>query len=161
MDIWGRIKKLSIKQLWQLSITFLKRPHYILPTIRATKETMIICDKRFGRDHHLSNQANAFRHALWNFLICQKTRKLTKNNQKSIIWAKKVTVLYEKVTKNAILDEAMDLHNNAIGRKLFLDKKEGKTTEIVAFLTKKMEKAVKIDQIEEINNIENELVYIQ
>ena len=75
----------------------------------------------FGSRHHKSNKANAFRHALWNVLICQKTLKKTNNREKSVIWTKKVTDLYEKVTQNEFLDQLMDLHNNEIGRTLFLD----------------------------------------
>lgn len=39
---------------------------------------MVICDDLFDRSHHKSNKANAFRHALWNILICQKNQKQRK-----------------------------------------------------------------------------------
>jgi hypothetical protein len=75
-------------------------------------------------------------------------------------WAKNVTKLYEKVTKNENLEAVMDMHNNAIGQKLFLDKKWNKSTEIEQILLQMMEKAIKIDKIEEIIKYKNHLVYI-
>lgn len=131
-----------------------------MPTIRATQETMKICDDLFDNTHHKSNKSNAFRHALWNYLICQKTLKITKIDQKAIIWTQKVTKTYEKATNNALLDKAMDLHNNNIGRSTFLDNNALKTNDIIHILTEMMQKAAKIDEISEIQNIENQLVYI-
>lgn len=132
-----------------------------MPTIRATQETMKICDDLFESAHHKSNKSNAFRHALWNYLICQKTLKVTKIDQKAIIWTEKVTKTYEKVTNNDPFDEAMDLHNNEIGRRKFLDDNALKTREIIHILTEMIQKARKIAQISEIENIENQLVYIK
>ena len=137
MKIWARIKKLSIPQLWHLSVLFLKHPLLIVPTLKATKETFKICNALFENEHHKSNKANAFRHALWNVLICQKSMKWHKNKQKSVFWAQKVTDLYEKVTQNEILDEAMDLHNNTIGRICFLNFLDQNKAEMVTFLQEK------------------------
>ncbi len=100
----------------------LRRPLLVYPTWKATKQTLEICDSIYGKAHHKNGKANAFRHALWNVLICQKTLKITKNKDKSAFWAQKVTHLHEKLTKNEILDTAMDLHNNAVGdRTVFRD----------------------------------------
>ncbi len=151
---------MSLGQLFRLSLLFISRPLLIVPTLQATKHTMKICDSLYGTTHHKSNKANAFRHALWNFLICQKTIKIVKNSAKSIIWTQKVTNLYEKVTKNEILDEIMDLHNNAIGRNVFLFKKEQNEAEIVDFLQEMLKNAKKITKINEIPTTENQLVYI-
>jgi hypothetical protein len=68
--------------------------------------------------------------------------------------------MYEKVTKNEFLEEAMDLHNNDIGRKLFLTVSVRKSTKKDHILLKMMQKAVKIDKIEELVGLENKLVYI-
>ncbi len=151
---------MSLGQFFRLSLLFIGRPLLIVPTLQATKRTMKICDSLYGITHHKSNKANAFRHALWNFLICQKTTKIVKNSAKSIIWTQKVTNLYEKVTKNEILDEIMDLHNNAIGRNVFLLKKEQNEVEIVDFLQEMLKNAKKITKINEIPTTENQLVYI-
>lgn len=161
MKIWSRIKLLSLKQLFRLSIAFIQKPLFIRPTLKATNETMIICNSLFGKSHHLSNSTNAFRHALWNILICQKTLKRTQNRDKSVIWAEKITNLYENITKNNILDKAMDLHNNKVGRFVFLSTFEIKTPEILILLQEMAQNALKINNIDQIENSAYNLVYIE
>ncbi|WP_297692547.1 hypothetical protein [uncultured Eudoraea sp.] len=151
---------MSLKQLFHFGILFAKNPLLIAPTIKASKRTIAICDLRFGSLHHSHRKENAFRHALWNWQICEYCRNSVKNDQKTAKWAKYVTKMYENVTKNENVEAAMDLHNNAIGRKLFLDEKWTKSTEIEQILLKMMEKAIKIDKIEELINLKDQLVYI-
>ncbi|MDC8002437.1 hypothetical protein POV27_00100 [Aureisphaera galaxeae] len=139
---------------------FLTHPLLIWPTWIATKRTFSICNELYGKSHHKSNKANAFRHAFWNLLICQKTLKKTKNAKKSADFTQKVTDLYEKATKNEEMDQAMDFHNNAIGRSLFLDFFDQNESELVNLVQKKAEKAQKVAKFEEIEQYKNELVYI-
>lgn len=160
MNLWNRIRKLSLSQLWKLSGLFLKHPLFILPTLRATKKTFTLCNEIFGNAHHKSNKANAFRHALWNSLICHETLKISKNEEKSVNWTQKVTDLYEKITQNEILDEAMDLHNNEIGRKIFLQNATQTETEIINLLQKMAKNAQKVSKNEEITQCKDKLVYI-
>jgi hypothetical protein len=160
MNIWRRIWKMNGVQLFRFGILFLKNPLLISPTIRASKTTMKVCDELFGKLHHTNRKENAFRHALWNLEICQYCQKKLKNEQKTVNWAQKVTNLYEKVTQNDTLAQEMDLHNNAIGRKLFLSHFSQKTDKMIDFLLEMMQNAVKITQIDEINTNEDELVYI-
>tara|TARA_R100000935_G_scaffold36196_1_gene57008 strand:- start:114353 stop:114841 length:489 start_codon:yes stop_codon:yes gene_type:complete len=158
--IWARIRKLSVPQLWHLSVVFLKHPLLILPTLQATKQTFKVCNERFGNEHHKSNKANAFRHALWNVLICQKSIKWLKNKQKSVFWAQKVTDLYENVTQNEVLDEAMDLHNNTVGRICFLNFLNQNEAEMILFLQKKTENAKKVEKIDDFKKYQSQLVYL-
>ena len=160
MNYWKRIKQLGIKQLVKLSLLFLSRPLLIGPTIRATKQTMKICDALYGAAHHQPNKANAFRHALWNILIGQKSLYFTKNQSKSIYWAQKVTVLYEKVTNNSQMDEAMDLHNNRLGQEWFLEVFDEKKEKIIDFLHEKLKNARKVTKIEDIDTHPTELIYL-
>jgi hypothetical protein len=157
MNIWGRIRQMSFGQLFRLGILFLKHPLLILPTLRASRKTFEICNRRFGLSHHGHGIENAFRHALWNILICQNSIKMTKNRQKSVIWAKKVTDLYEKVTKTDLLNRSMDLHNNAIGRKLFL---ESNSADLEQKLVEMMRNGRIIDQNMQFSSFGKELVYI-
>src|SRR5690606_39321256 len=69
---WRIIKELDFKQLFGLFWLFLQNPLFAIPTVLATKECMEIAYKEYGSKHHLSNPANAFRHALWVILIIQK-----------------------------------------------------------------------------------------
>ena len=91
MNLWKGIQRLSIKQLFRLTIVLLQRPLLIRPTWKATRQTMEICDSLYKGAHHKNGKANAFRHALWNILICQNIFKMSKNQEKSVIWAKKMT----------------------------------------------------------------------
>ena len=160
MHIWKRIRGLSIQQLFQLGILLLKNPLKIIPTLQATKRTFAICNQLFAAKHNAANQANAFRHALWNALLCKKVHKLTHNKQKSVFWAQKVTDLYEKVTQNDTLDKAMDLHNNSCGRIYFFNNLSVNEQELVDFIQKKAKKAKKIAISEEIIDTPTQLVYL-
>ncbi len=131
-----------------------------MPTLKATKQTFQICDELFGNEHHKSNKANAFRHALWNVLICQKSFKRLKNKQKSVFWAQKVTDLYEKVTQNKQMDEAMDLHNNIVGRICFLNFLNKNEAEMITFLQNKAKNAKKVENLEDLEKNFNQLVYL-
>ncbi len=122
---------------------------------------MQICDELYGKTHHKSNKANAFRHALWNVLICRNALSVTKNKQKSVFWAQKVGDLYEKVTQNEQLDEAMDLHNNTVGRISFLNLLDKNQEEIIDALTLKMKGGKKVNTIQEMKSWQNELVYLE
>ena len=160
MNILKRIQQLSVPQLFQLTAAFMKKPLYLIPTLQATKETMKVCNSLFGKSHHKSNKANAFRHALWNFLIAEETMKISKNESKAVAWTLKITNLYEIVTQNDILDQEMDLHNNEIGRRVFLKQNSSKREEIVSFLQKMSQNAKKITNIDEIEDHKDRLVYI-
>ena len=129
--------------------------------MRATKRTFEICNQHFGNLHHQNNAANAFRHTLWNILICKYSLKNTKNKQKSVFWAQKVGDLYEKATQNKPLDEAMDLHNNAVGRIYFLNLLDKNEEEIIDYTLKKMKSSKKTTTIEEMKRFYNEMIFIE
>ena len=141
----------------------MKNPMYIIPTIIATKKCMDIAQKEYGNSHHLSNKANAFRHALWVILIIQKCLKCKKNEEKAKLWAENFTNWHERFSPNEAMEREMDLHNNKMGIVFFDDMKDKSEVEIISFLKRKASEAVKIStmkEIENIENIENKLVYI-
>lgn len=160
MKIWSRIGELKFSKLWRLAGIGLRNPLLIWPTHSATIRTIQICDRLFGDAHHADNSANAFRHTLWNILICKYTIKVLKTTEKSIAWADKTTSLHEQLMPNEPLEMEMDLHNNEVGRKFFRELKNSSEEEIIEFLSKKAEKAVKIKTVEETKNLNNTLVYI-
>ncbi|WP_298542405.1 hypothetical protein [uncultured Aquimarina sp.] len=160
MKIRNIIRRFSFRQLFRLSGLLLQNPLYIIPTLRATKMTMTICDSLYGNTHHNNGKANAFRHALWNVLICQKTYIQSKNEKKSIIWAEKITDLHEKLAPNKAIAEAMDLHNNRLGRMYFKTLKTASEEETVAFLKEKTTNANLIKDIREIKEFRDDLIYL-
>ncbi len=160
MRIWSVLRRLSLREVLQLTSVMLQNPLCIIPTLKATKQTLNICNTIYENTHHKHGKANAFRHALWNVLICQKTVYFTKNDEKSIIWAQKVTDLHEKLAPNESLEEAMDLHNNKIGRSCFITLKSSSEEEIITFLKKTTQNAKEITEIKDILDHQNNLVYL-
>lgn len=157
---WRIIKTLDFEQLFRLLWLFLKNPIFAFPTVFATRRCMNIAQKEYGSRHHLSNPANAFRHALWVILIVQKCLKWKNNEEKAAFWAKKFTDWHEKFSPNEALEHAMDLHNNKMGIVFFEEIKNYNETEIISFLKKKASEAVKIETVGEIEKLGNNLVYI-
>ncbi|WP_373693808.1 DUF6973 domain-containing protein [Aequorivita flava] len=140
---------------------FLKNPLYAFPTIFATKRCMNIAYKEYGSRHHLSNKANAFRHALWVTLIIKKCLKWRNNEEMAKAWAKEFTDWHEKFSPNKALAKAMDLHNNRVGILYFESIKNKNEAEIVSFLKQKASEAIKISTVKNLEQLENNLVYIE
>lgn len=159
MAIWTKIKHLNLKQAFILGKTFLFRPGLFFPTYRATKKTIQVCDRLFGKAHHKNNKTNAFRHALWNFMIAEESLPQVKEKNKALAWAKEITDLHEKLSPNPELPQAMDLHNNKVGRTLF--QQEITSEDIIEKLREMMKEAKQINQTEQVSKHENRLVYIE
>lgn len=160
MKFWGVILKLKIRELITLSGIFIFSPLYFWPTVRATMNTLKNCNVRYGDTHHSNDRTNAYRHALWNLLICEEIFRLTGSIEKSMTWAHKITDLHEELSPNAALEKAMDLHNNRMGRELFWESITEKINS-TRLLDQKMGEAALVKSIENIGNAEKELVYIE
>lgn len=158
MAIWARIKRLNFKETFILLQLFLPNPFYIFPTYQATRETMKLCDRLFGKKHYQDNRENAFRHAYWNFLIAKKVFSSNNSVEKSLIWAKKITDLHERLAPNKALAQAMDFHNNQVGRNLFSNNPEENAVEKLQNL---MNSAVKIKKPDISTLDKNQLVFIE
>lgn len=160
MTIGSLIKRLNVRQLFKLIGLGLQKPLYIIPTFIATKKTLVICDSLYGREHHFHGKANAFRHCLWNVLICKRVLKVSGDATKSQYWAKKITDLHEKLAPNEPLEQAMDLHNNQLGRFYFKKLKNATEDLTVAFLQEQMNNAKCIHKAEQIEVFKDSMVYI-
>lgn len=160
MAIGKRITSLNFKELVVLSGIFLRHPLYLFPTYRATNRTVKISNRLYGQLHHKDNRTNAFRHALWNYLICKYCLSIAGSMEKAVNWSKKITDLHERLSPNAGLAKAMDLHNNRIGRELFLNS-FGKYEDVVPLLVQKTNEAVKVRIVREIEEVREKLVYIE
>ncbi|MDT0689678.1 hypothetical protein RM549_07765 [Salegentibacter sp. F188] len=160
MAILARLRKMDFRETWLLAKMSVSRPRFAFATYKATKETLKICNELFGERHHKNGKANAARHALWNYIICEKCYKISGSSEKSAIWSKKVTDLHEKLAPNDKLAREMDLHNNEIGRKLF-KKSEGSKMPIIDLLKEMMQEAIQIEKTEELRDAANNLVFIE
>lgn len=75
-------------------------------------------------------------------------------------WSKKITDLHERLSPNNDLAKAMDLHNNNVGRELFLNL-FGKEKEFLLVLQEMTKEAVKVASIAQIEEKEKKLVFIE
>lgn len=160
MSFWKLIKGIRFKQFIVLFTFFLKRPVFMFATMKATSRTLKIVQEKFPDIHGNDNRANAFRHALWNYLIAVTCLKSGRNINAIISWTKEITDWHEEFSPNNPLARAMDLHNNHIGRKLFQEHKSITEEEIITVLELKLMEAVQIDSCEDIENDLTNLVFI-
>lgn len=162
MLVWRIWSSLDIPAFWKLLKVSFSNLTFILPTIQATNKCLKITEKEFGSKHHKNNYSNAFRHALWNYLIIIKAIGWGNSEKKSLIWAKKITNFHETLFKNNPLEKAMDDHNNAVGRYFFLRTKELTEEQKIKALKKLAYSSARISLISELKSITLEqLVHLE
>lgn len=154
------LRRLDFTKLWQLLGFAVRRPLAMIQTFKATRECMRMCDAAYGRSHHLHNRANAVRHALWNFLIAQRVTRSKDKVEDALAWTEKITSWHEEFSVNMNAEKAMDLHNNKIGRNLFVTLPTKTATYVMGYLQELATKAVQINSPEDISISENRLVFI-
>ena len=161
MTIWNIIRRLKFGQLRHLFFLILKYPIFMYPTLKATANSYNITKKEYPKTHHLTGNGNAFRHALWNILICYECLKWKNNKIKVMAWAQIITDKHEELSPNKPLAKAMDLHNNTEGRNLFEQSDFTTINDIIEVLREKLLHSKKITSIAEMDNFTNEFVYIE
>ncbi len=160
MKKMGFLKLINKGNAWSFLILFARHPFNLIPTILATYQCVKISNEHYGRLHHKNNATNAFRHALWNFLIAKKCSKWRRNTRKAIRFAEKITNWHEEFSPNEPLEKEMDLHNNLIGRKLFIISEELPLDEVIVRLKNKVENSKRIENVEDLEKYSNDLVHI-
>lgn len=115
-ELWGIIKRARPSQLLELVTLCLSNALMVRPTYRATKQAIELADIHFGFSHRKNTPANAFRHGIWNWLIAKECSRRTTDVEKVLNWTEKITAMHEKILPGSALANAMDLHNNAVGR---------------------------------------------
>ena len=76
-------------------------------------------------------------------------------------WAKKITDWHEDFSPNHLLAKQMDYHNNAVGRKLFLEQGTIFDENIISILTKMTADSIKVVSLEELKKVpENRMTHI-
>lgn len=146
---------------WEATKVFLSHPFFGPPTVWATIESIMIAEENFEDDPDKNGPANAYRHALWNLLIVHYCSKIS-NREKALKWAKEITDLHEKLFPNKDFDREMDLHNNTVGRQLYLDTitiGSRKKKDFISRLNQKSETAIALTDEKEFVNYTGELVY--
>lgn len=161
MNKMGFLKLINKGNAWSFIILFIRHPFNLIPTFLATYQCVKISDEHYGTLHHENNATNAFRHALWNFLIAKKCSSWRRNKGKAIRFAQKITDWHEEFSPNEPLEKEMDLHNNRVGRKLFIQENEDSVDIFVNMLKEKVENSILITKIEDVKNNYNNLVHIK
>lgn len=161
MSFWKIIKGIRIRQLISLIGFTLKHPLFMFATAKATSKTLKIVQQKFPDIHGKDNKANAFRHALWNYMIAFYSFKFERDKKLVNAWVKKITDWHEEFSPNSMLARAMDLHNNLIGREQFLKSENLRETEIITELETLLQEAVEITSLEVLKKNKTNLVFIK
>ncbi|MBP2834160.1 hypothetical protein J8281_18325 [Aquimarina sp. U1-2] len=93
-------------------------------------------------------------------LFCKVTYNVKKCEQKAVDWAKQVTDLHEDLSPNSELERAMDLHNNKIGRDLFVQFKDRSHLDLIHLVKQKTRTAVRVENSSDIKNFPDNLVHL-
>ncbi|MFD0863035.1 DUF6973 domain-containing protein [Sungkyunkwania multivorans] len=160
MNVWGLIKLVKPKHVWSLSKLCVTHPLFVIPTIIATRKCVKLSNEHYGKLHHTNGPANGFRHAVWNYLIARRCARWTKKDEKAVRWAKKVTDWHEDFSPNSELAQMMDVHNNEIGRIIFLQHKDKGIDDVILILKKMTKDSTKVDTVDNIANYKNQMVHI-
>ncbi len=150
MELWQFIKRANAKQLWQLLRLCLGNIRLLWPTYTATKKAVTYSNTFFGTTHHKNTPANAFRHAAWNWLIAKECMQTQKDEKKVLRWTQKITEMHEKILPGDNLSNAMDMHNNAVGRMVYFEEEEQDLEKGMAKLQKLTQASKKVHTLDEL-----------
>jgi hypothetical protein len=153
VNLWNFIKRANPKQIWQLIRLCLGNIELLWPTYKATKKAVQYSNSFFGNKHHKNTPANAFRHAVWNYLIASECSYWSKDNAKVVAWTNKITNLHELILPGSELANAMDLQNNAVGLHIYTTNKVIPLEEAIILLHDMVKRSVKITSKEEISSM--------
>ena len=161
MLLWNIIKRVRFRQLKSVLVFLFKHPIFMVSTIIATFDVVRVSQKEFPNTHGFHNKANAFRHALWNIFIAKQCYLFSRKSHEVILWTKEFTDWHEDFSPNEALPRIMDLHNNCIGRELFLKTPKSTQNQWVILLKEQLEYAVQIVSVEDVENYPRQLVYLE
>ena len=161
MLLWNIIKGVRFRLMKSVLVFLFKHPIFMVSTIIATFNVVRISQKEFPDTHGFHNKANAFRHALWNIFIAKQCALFSRNSHEVILWTKEFTDWHEDFSYNDELARIMDLHNNYIGRELFLKTPEKTHYQWVILMKEQLHKAVQIVSVEDVVNYPSQLVYLE
>jgi hypothetical protein len=160
-EIWGVIRRARGKQLLELLFLCLTNIRLLWPTYTATRITVRYADRHFGLSHRRNTPANAFRHAFWNWLIARECSRWVANEDKVLKWTQKITDMHEKILPGNELSNAMDLHNNAVGRRYFRDEAQREPEYGVSLFLDLTRTSQHVESLEEIRVVpETKLVHL-
>ena len=150
-----------MEQLFQLLWLVLQHPLMIYPTLKATRSSFTIAKQEFPKTHNKSGKGNAFRHVLWNAMICFECYKWKKKPEKIINWTKAITDKHEQLFPNKEMDRLMDLHNNAVGRWLYKEYRFKSLGELIIHIKSLLNNAKKVGTVDGFKDVGNDILYLE
>ena len=160
MNLISVLKRVSLKHILKGILLGLGRPLFIVSTIKATKDCLKIASANYGKLHQENGPANSFRHAFWNFLIAKRCLKWAKDENSALDWTKKVTDWHEGAFPNEPLAKTMDLHNNQVGRQIFMENPDISESDADELFKKMTDESLKIEAESDLTALKNQLVHI-
>jgi hypothetical protein len=161
MKLWDLIRSLRWRHLRLLISICLSKPLWVWPSWNATQKSLKLASKYYGPSHRQNTAANAFRHALWNYLIADACTKKGGDTETALFWTKKITELHEELYPNKAVERQMDLHNNAVGRRLFRQYGRNEQFDLLGELKNRTDRSIKIDRLEDLAEVtEDSFVHI-
>ena len=153
MKVWQFVRSLKARQLWALVKLCFLNLNKVLPTWKATNRSLAQANKLYGKEHRRNTPANAFRHAFWNYLIARKCLKRPEQTHQVLEWTKNITDLHEEIFPNSDLARSMDLHNNKVGRRLFVEYATYPEEAVQQLLQQRTVESIRIGSEEELKEI--------
>lgn len=160
MNLISVLKRVSIKHLLKGVLLAIRRPFFIGPTMKATKDCIRVSTKNYGKLHQKNGPANAFRHALWNYMIAKRCLKWATKETSVLDWAKQITDWHEDAFPNDALARRMDLHNNRVGRQIFQENPTISEADAIELFKKMTKESTKIDINSDLSQLKTQLVHI-
>lgn len=160
MNPWSVLGRIHPKNLLRGLFLGLGHPLYVGPTIRATRACVRIATDLYGRLHHKNGPANAFRHALWNYMIAEACSPGGKGREKAIAWAEKITRWHEEAFPNRQLARDMDLHNNALGREILRSGRAKDREAAIRLLVDLAKESVPIEAGTDLRPLKDKMVHL-
>lgn len=160
-EAWRIARRLSFREALGAARLCMLHPRYVVPTWRATKRTVELCNMHYPGQHHLHNKANAIRHALWNVLIAKYCAGNSPLNQRILNWTETITDRHERFSVNPPLERAMDLHNNAVGRSWSREMISMSEEKIISRLSLLSQQAVVVSKLPANDWSQQTMVYIR
>ncbi len=161
MNILKAFRRLKPIGIWKLLKLCIAHILFVIPTIRATQKCLQISTEHYQKKHYLNGRANAFRHALWNYLIAKYCTKWSKNRDNARLWTKNITDWHEFAFSNEALTQKMDFHNNRIGRTFFMNYENESVSVVIEILKDKTKESLFINFSTDLKSAPNTLVHIE
>lgn len=162
--LFNTLRTLSFSKILMLLKLTVPHPLFSILAFHATMKSFMIAQKKYPKTSSSNGIGNAYRHALWTCLILMYCSKVS-SPEKALEFCRKMTNLHEELFPNEPLEKKMDLHNNKVGMKLFMDLLPGihrqffETSFFDEKLSKKLETAKILRNLED--DFGDDLVYLK